>query len=152
MGRYIPGGSPLDVVIQVDNSVSQGIVSWGGNAFPIAVNDPGHYLVGVRDDNGDRVELDFNWAGEPPIDPPFFVMEVTDQAGDFADVGSNAWVNFNANCRSINNSGRWETAAGVARSVFCSFDITYINAPAQSCPGTTTFAVHSYSIAANFTG
>ena len=110
-GSTIPpiftGAGGIVTSVIADNSLGAGIITFGGFIFPVdPVADTGHYKVGRRDDSGDTTDFDQNWSGEPPVEPPFFVMEVTNQVGDFADVGSNGFTGANPACRSINNGDK----------------------------------------------
>lgn len=150
------GGSAADIVtdIIVGNSVSTGIVAWGGWAFPIdAVPVRGHYRVATRDDSGDTINTDQNWSGEPPIDPPDYVFQVFDQAGDMADFGNQSWRLFNSFCSNISNGARWERAAGVAASLSIFFRMEWqVASGPNTCPGVSVFVNNTYQINATFTG
>lgn len=159
-GQTIPplfvsaGGGAIEVF--ADNSAGDSEVAFGGNLFPINPNTlRGHFRIGVNDDNGNnQIVFDQNWAGEPPIDPPDYVFNVLNQVGDPADFGSSSYTAaFSTNCRSLNNGARWETGAGVARSVQLAFDIIYgFASGVDTCPRTSIFTTLSYLIQVTWSG
>lgn len=118
-GPWCPISLNGGLVFTINNSTSQGILSFGGWIFPIdSVADHARLKVGIRGDDPDQ-EFILEDLSASETHPPFRVAVVQLVSGTNFDLGSSGYVNDNAagSCSSMDNHGRWVANAGVQRTV-----------------------------------
>lgn len=138
---YPAAGGQLQFTI--NNSAGQGILSFGGFAFPIlgACSHP-DLTIQRRDDGGD-VEL----QRDVTISPAGQLVIVTRLAGAQFDQGGSGYVNDGGGVTGFCSHGRWETNAGVPRVIQRTTQIEIRNDA-----NTATIETWVFDIEATFTG
>lgn len=161
-GATIPplfgGSNILTVVVPIDNSAVQGILSFGIWAFPMAaVCTRGHVQCWKRDGTGDTLIFDDVYDATASL---VYVNYVGRQGGVNFDLGSTEGYTDAGTpgfpvppCSSVCNHGRWVSNAGVPRTVqrTTRIQITPGVIPG-ACPGSSIFFAKGYDITAVFSG
>lgn len=165
LGGGVLGGAGLGPICQpngalvftINNSSSQGILTFGGFIFPIdAVADHARLKVGIRGDDPDE-EFILEDLTASESHPPFRVGVHRLVSGTNFDLGGSGFITDNAAgvCGSIDSSGRWTSNAGVPRTVQRTTRVQWGIASSSSehlCPIATPDLDVEVDITAIFTG
>jgi hypothetical protein len=145
--QMVMGQASGAIEVVVDNSSVQGVFSFGGYAFPIllACSRPDLTLQ-VRDAAGDTEIF-----RQPTLATGSRVVSVERVDGTDFDSGGSGYVNAGSPTAitSFCSHGRWETNAGVSRTVSRT---TRIYVREDNAPTYTILEIWEYSLTAIFTG
>ncbi len=167
MSRFVLSGHHIDegltpifrkleseiVTATVINNSALGTFVFGGWIFPIDGSaDRGHIKVGVRDDLGDTILVNDEYAAA--IDPPDYVLKVRDISGpDNFALGAQGFIDRVTVCSNIANGGRVTSPAGVPLVFERTQTIVIMVASGpNTCPGVADFFIKQYVLKATFSG